>query len=42
VLRAGRTIVVSESEVFAIAHGEERLVAKLMSTLTVFDQRPSG
>jgi uncharacterized protein (TIGR00369 family) len=41
VLRAGRTIVVSESEVFAIADGEERLVAKLVSTLTVFDQPPA-
>ena len=40
VLRAGRTSVVSESEVFAVADGEEQLIAKLMSTLTVFDQRP--
>jgi uncharacterized protein (TIGR00369 family) len=40
VLRAGRTSIVSESEVFAVADGEEQLIAKLMSTLTVFDQRP--
>ena len=40
VLRAGRTSVVSESEVFAVVDGEEQLIAKLMSTLTVFDQRP--
>ena len=37
VLRAGRTSVVSESEVFAFADGEEQLIAKLMSTLTVFN-----
>jgi len=40
VLSAGRTSVVSESEVFAFADREEQLIAKLMSTLTVFDQRP--
>jgi uncharacterized protein (TIGR00369 family) len=41
-LRAGRTIAVSESEVFAIVDGEEELVAKLSTTLTVFDQRPAA
>jgi len=39
-LRAGRTVVVSESEVFAVADGEEELIAKLLSTLTVLDERP--
>jgi uncharacterized protein (TIGR00369 family) len=40
-LRAGRTVAVSESEVFAFAaDGQEELIAKLSSTLTVFDQRP--
>ena len=39
-LRAGRTIAVSESEVFAVVDGQEELIAKLSSTLTVFDQRP--
>jgi uncharacterized protein (TIGR00369 family) len=38
-LRAGRTVAVSEAEVFAIADGQEELVAKLLTTLTVFDQR---
>jgi uncharacterized protein (TIGR00369 family) len=41
VLRAGRTVVVSESEVFAIAGGQEELIAKLSSTLTVFDEGPA-
>jgi uncharacterized protein (TIGR00369 family) len=39
-LRAGRTTVVSESEVFAVAGGEEILIAKLSSTLTVLEERP--
>ena len=39
-LRAGRHTVVSESEVFAVAEGEEVLIAKLSSTLTVLDERP--
>jgi uncharacterized protein (TIGR00369 family) len=39
-LRAGRNTVVSESEVFAIADGQELLIAKLSSTLTVLDERP--
>jgi uncharacterized protein (TIGR00369 family) len=39
-LRAGRGSVVSESEVFAIADGQEQLIAKLLSTLTVVDERP--
>ena len=40
VLRAGRGIVVSEAEVFATIDGREELVAKLLSTLTVLDERP--
>jgi uncharacterized protein (TIGR00369 family) len=39
-LRAGRRTVVSESEVFAVAEGEEVLIAKLSSTLAVLDERP--
>ncbi len=39
-LRAGRGIAVSESEVFAIAGGEELLVAKLSSTLAILEERP--
>ena len=42
VLRAGRTSVVSESEVFAFADGEEQLIAKLMSTLTVSISGPAS
>jgi uncharacterized protein (TIGR00369 family) len=41
-LRAGRRTVVSESEVFAVEDGQEVLIAKLSSTLTVMDERPSG
>ena len=32
--------MVSEAEVFATADGREELVAKLLSTLTVLDERP--
>lgn len=40
-LRAGRRIIVSESEVFEAAAGaERRLIAKCISTLTVLDERP--
>lgn len=40
-LRAGRRIIVSESEVFeAEAGAERRLIAKCISTLTVLDERP--
>jgi uncharacterized protein (TIGR00369 family) len=38
VLRAGRTLVFTEAEVFA----DDRLVAKLMSTLAVIPNRISG
>jgi uncharacterized protein (TIGR00369 family) len=38
-LRAGRRIVVSESEVFEVSGGERRLVAKCLSTLTVLPER---
>jgi len=41
-LRAGRSTVVSESEVFGFEDGQEVLIAKLSSTLTVMDERPSG
>jgi uncharacterized protein (TIGR00369 family) len=39
-LRAGRRIVVSESEVFEVAGGDRRLIAKCLSTLTVLEERP--
>ena len=39
-LHAGRTVVVSESEVFAVTGVDEELIAKLLSTLTVLDERP--
>jgi uncharacterized protein (TIGR00369 family) len=39
-LRAGRSTVVSESEVFEITSTERRLIAKLLSTLLVIDERP--
>lgn len=39
-LRAGRSIVVCESEVFAVVDGAEELVAKLSTTLTVLEERP--
>jgi uncharacterized protein (TIGR00369 family) len=39
-LRAGRSTVVSESEVFEITDGQERLVATLSSTLMIVDERP--
>ncbi|MGH9557345.1 MAG: PaaI family thioesterase [Terriglobales bacterium] len=35
VLRAGKSIVVSEAEVFALKDGEEKLVAKATETLSV-------
>jgi uncharacterized protein (TIGR00369 family) len=35
VLRAGKAIVVSESEVFAVKDGEEKLVAKATETLSL-------
>ncbi|HSA91428.1 MAG TPA: PaaI family thioesterase [Terriglobales bacterium] len=35
VLRAGKSIVVSESEVFAMKDGEEKLVAKATETLSL-------
>jgi uncharacterized protein (TIGR00369 family) len=39
-LRAGRRIVVSESEVFEVDGAERRLIAKCLSTLTVLNERP--
>jgi uncharacterized protein (TIGR00369 family) len=39
-LRAGRRIVVSESEVFEVDGPERRLIAKCLSTLTVLAERP--
>ena len=39
VLRAGKTIIVAESEVFARKNGEEKLAAKAMVTLAVVQQR---
>jgi uncharacterized protein (TIGR00369 family) len=39
-LRAGRRIVVSESEVFEVDGAERRLIAKCLSTLTVLGERP--
>ena len=39
-LRAGRTIVVSETEVFDAGGAERVLLAKLSSTLAVLDERP--
>jgi uncharacterized protein (TIGR00369 family) len=39
-LRAGRTVVVSEADVFAVSAGLETHVARLSSTLTVLDERP--
>ena len=39
-LRAGRTIVVAESEVFSVDAEERILVAKCTSTLVVIPQRP--
>jgi uncharacterized protein (TIGR00369 family) len=39
-LRAGRSAVVSESEVFVITEGQELLIAKLSSTLLILDERP--
>ena len=35
VLRAGKSIIVSESEVFALKDGEEKLVAKATETLSL-------
>ena len=39
VLRAGKTIIVAESEVFAWKDGEEKLAAKATVTLAVVQQR---
>jgi uncharacterized protein (TIGR00369 family) len=39
-LRAGKTIVVSESEVYSVENGESSLVAKCISTLAVIPQGP--
>lgn len=39
VLRAGSTLTVSESSVYAVANGEERLIAKALVTLALV---PSG
>ncbi|HSL92355.1 MAG TPA: PaaI family thioesterase [Candidatus Limnocylindrales bacterium] len=39
VLRAGKTIIVAESEVFARKDGEEKLAAKATVTLAVVQQR---
>jgi uncharacterized protein (TIGR00369 family) len=41
VLRAGKSLIFSEAEVFAIKDAEEKLVAKLMSTLSVIPNRIS-
>ncbi len=35
VLRAGKTLIVAESEVYAIKNGDEKLCAKAMVTLAV-------
>jgi uncharacterized protein (TIGR00369 family) len=40
VLRAGKTIIASESEVYALTADGPVLVAKCMSTLAVIPQRP--
>jgi uncharacterized protein (TIGR00369 family) len=42
VLRAGKTIIVAESEVFAWKDGEEKLAAKATVTLAVVPQRQSA
>jgi uncharacterized protein (TIGR00369 family) len=39
-LRAGRRIIVAESEVFSAHDGEPELVAKCISTLVVIPQKP--
>lgn len=39
VLRAGRTLSVVESEVFAVARGEEKLVSKATVTMAVLPQK---
>ena len=39
-LRAGRTVAVAESEVFAVSDTGRELIAKLVSTLAVLDERP--
>jgi acyl-coenzyme A thioesterase PaaI-like protein len=38
-LRAGRTLSVVESEVFAVARGEEKLVSKATVTLAVLPRK---
>jgi uncharacterized protein (TIGR00369 family) len=42
VLRAGKSLVFAEAEVFARRGGEETLVAKLISTLAVIPNRISS
>ena len=37
VLRAGKSVIVAESEVFAINDSEPKLIAKLTGTLAVID-----
>jgi uncharacterized protein (TIGR00369 family) len=39
-LRAGRSVAVAESEVFAVSDNGRELIAKLVSTLAVLDERP--
>jgi uncharacterized protein (TIGR00369 family) len=39
-LRVGRSVAVAESEVFAVTEGGRELIAKLVSTLAVLDERP--
>ena len=42
VLRGGKNLVFTEAEVFARHRGEEKLVAKLISTLSVIPNQISG
>jgi len=41
VLRTGKNLIFSESEVYAVKSGEEKLVAKLSSTLAVIENKIS-
>ncbi len=41
VLRAGKSLIFAEAEVFALKDGQEKLVAKLMSTLSVIENKIS-
>jgi uncharacterized protein (TIGR00369 family) len=41
VLRSGKSLIFAEAEVFAIKGGQEKLVAKLMSTLSVIANKIS-